>query len=184
MSFDWLAIKTRYEQAETAGMISKSPNMPTKQAINRKAKREGWERKVEQFPVPAAGTFISIPTDLDPRRRAALEVISQGGTLKDAAAAACVSESTFRRWREDDAYQALIEQAESGIRLEMLAHVRAAAVKDVKAAQWWLSRHPGSRSEFGDNATNFSVNTQVNILGGRQIIDRGPAVKSPPRRGE
>ena len=182
MSFDWSAIKTRFEQGETAGQIAKSPITPTRQAINRRAKREGWERKQEQFPVPAAGTFINVPTDLEPRRRCALQIIAQGGTLKDAAAAAHVSESTFREWRKDPEYSALIEAAESGIRLEMLAHVRAAAATDPRVAQWWLSRHPASRSEFGDNAASFSLNTQVNILGGRQIIDRGPVVKT--RRGE
>jgi hypothetical protein len=165
MTFDWEAIRARFEQGETAGQISRTLGAPTKQAINRRAKTEAWERKVTRLPVPAAaeGTVVEIPAGLDPRRRRALEVISAGGTYRDASAAAGVSESTFRRWRADESFQALVTRAESGIRLEMLSHVRAAAATDVKAAQWWLSRHPSSRADFGEGANKSSGNS-LNVL--------------------
>ena len=178
MNFDWDFIKDRWEHGETAGQIAKTPGMPTRQAINKRARKEGWERKLEQFPVATTGTSVSIPLDLDPRKKSALGVLSQGGNYKDAARAACISEETFRLWRKDPEYLELVLAVETGLKLEMLEHVRQGAARDPKHAQWWLQHHPQTRSEFGHGATTPTVGNQYNVLAGNNLgIDRSNVIE-------
>ncbi len=154
----WAEVRERYEAGETAGQIAKTPGFPTKQAINRRAKREGWERKLELVPMGSGGT-VAIPTDLDPRRRAALEALSDGGNYRDAARAAHVSDETFRLWRKDPKYLALVLAVESELKLEMLRHVRKGAARDPKHAEWMLMHHPSIRGEFGDRQHTTQIGT-------------------------
>ena len=170
----WAEVRQRYEAGETAGQIAKTPGFPTKQAINRRAKRDGWERKLELVPMGSGGT-VAIPTDLDPRKRAALEALSDGGNYRDAARAAHVSEETFRLWRNDPNYLALVLAVESELKLEMLRHVRKGAARDPKHAEWMLTHHPSIRGEFGDRPPT----TRINSIKIGHLIQRDPAHKIP-----
>ena len=152
----WAEVRQRYESGETAGQIAKTPGFPTKQAINRRAKRDKWERNLELVPVGDGGT-VRIPTDLDPRKRAALLVLSDGGNYKDAARAAHVSEETFRLWRKDPKYLALVLAVQSELKIEMLRHVRSGAARDPKHAEWMLTHHPSMRHEFGDRPQTTQI---------------------------
>ncbi len=170
----WAEVRQRYESGETAGQIAKTPGFPTKQAINRRAKRDKWERKLELVPVGNSGT-IPIHIDLDPRKRAALEVVSDGGNYKDAARAAHVSEETFRLWRKDPEYLALVLHAELELKREMLGHARRGAAIDPKYAWEWLKRHPSTRGEFGDRQQTTNIG-RIKI---GHLIQRDPAHKVP-----
>lgn len=170
----WAEARQRYEAGETAGQIAKTPGFPTKQAINRRAKREGWERNLELVPVGDGGTVL-IPTDLDPRKRAALMVLADGGNYRDASRAAHVSEETFRLWRKDPNYLALVLAVESEFKLEMLRHVRKGAARDPKHAEWMLTHHPSIRGEFGDRHQTTNIG-RIKI---GHLIQRDPAHKIP-----
>ena len=163
--FDWDSIQSRYEAGETAGQIARTPGMPTRQAINKRARKECWERKLELFPVASTGTYVPIPVDLDPRKKEALDVLSKGGNYKDAARAARVTEETFRVWRKDPSYLELVLAVETGLKLEMLEHVRQGAARDPKHAQWWLQHHPHTKSEFGQGGAKPITGNQLNVLG-------------------
>ncbi len=175
----WAEVRQRYESGETAGQIAKTPEFPTKQATNRRAKREGWERKLELVPMGSGGT-IAIPTDLDPRRRAALEALSDGGNYRDAARAAHVSDETFRLWRKDPNYLALVLAVESELKLEMLRHVRKGAARDPKHAEWMLMHHPSIRGEFGDRQQTTNIG-RIKI---GHLIQRDPAHRVPHLMGQ
>ncbi len=122
-----------------------------------------------------SGGTIAIPTDLDPRRRAALEALSDGGNYRDAARAAHVSDETFRLWRKDPNYLALVLAVESELKLEMLRHVRKGAARDPKHAEWMLMHHPSIRGEFGDRHQTTNIG-RIKI---GHLIQRDPAHKIP-----
>ncbi len=159
----WAEIRERWERGETAGQIAKTPGHPSKVAINNRVKREGWERVSEHLPVGDDGKRLEIPSNLDPRRKTALQTLAAGGNYRDAAIAASVDESTFRRWREDEQFARLCEAAASGLKLEMLGLVKQGAQRDPKYATWMLEHHPATREEFRANKADDKLEVVINI---------------------
>ena len=94
----WEQIQVRWLQGETAYAISKSlKGTPTRQAINRKAKRDGWDRCPTVSDKHLTRTFIELGNDLPENRLKVLQLLSQGVTYRLAAGVIGVSEDTLLR---------------------------------------------------------------------------------------
>ncbi len=70
---------------------------------------------------------------------------------------------------------ALVRAVESGLKLEMLRHVRKGAARDPKHAEWLLTHHPSIRGEFRDRHQT----TKLGRIKIGHLIQRDPAHRVP-----
>ena len=198
---DWQAIQARIEAGEGFTSVAKDFDV-TRQAIQKRCKREGWikgkERTMavrrERFkrnqalqpsataqpetqPQPVA---VAQPTavvmDRNDKRGAALELLRDGVPRKHAAQGAGVSESTLLRWiNEDDGFGAEVRAAESAAVALRVRRIGQAGERDWRADSWYLERT--QRAEFGsDSQRGGGVAVQINIErgGDAEVIDVTP----------
>lgn len=173
---DWTAIRRRYEAGESAYRISVSlGNKPTRQGIEKRAKREGWGKHSDNSDGNAVvnGNWLQRVGDYSPvgdkdtpeTRALILQTVSEGLPLEAAAKYAGISKDTLDRYRAGDAvFAAQIEQAQQEWHRRRLASVeRAADTGDAATGRWLLERHPATRDMYRpSNAGGPSVAIQIN----------------------
>ena len=163
--YDWNAIRDRYEAGETSGAISRSlGGYPTRQGIEKRAKREGW-LKISKDAKEAARNLPSIKNPTFPRapsnelgykspENAAriLTAFERGSTPKIAAGTVGLTLEQLKRWMEKD-HQFTMEIMSRAAQNagELLSKVLDA--EDLKYLKWLLERGPFSREEFGPRQT-------------------------------
>src|SRR3990167_7888025 len=102
-SFDWQAIRAMYEAGESPAHIEQRPDMPSRQAIHQRAKKEGWQvvGKIDDL----NGSMALIEFEgLSQTQCLLIQPVGNGATQKMAASIAGVNESTVSEWKKDDRF--------------------------------------------------------------------------------
>lgn len=168
MRYDWRTIEYRYRRGETAYAISKSlGGKPTKQGIVNRAKKHGWA-KFDPDELPAITppkSLNSLGADTPQNRALILQKLSEGATLKLAAACAGISDESLRLMRKrDPIFLAECQAARAEHLTRKVAQVDKAGEKDWKAAAWFIDRSPEGRQAYpsGDRGSTLQLNIQIN----------------------
>lgn len=163
--YDWDTIRDRFESGETSGAISRSMGgYPTRQGIEKRAKREGWlkiskdaKEAARNLPSTQNPTFPRAPSDelgyKSPENAARiLTAFERGATPKIAAGAVGLTLEQLKNWMEKDhqfAMEIMSRAAQNAG--DLLSKVQDA--EDLKYLKWLLERDPFSREEFGARQT-------------------------------
>ncbi len=158
--FDWPAIRAGYERGMSPTEIAKTiPESPSRQAIEKRAKREGWE--VAKLPDQAPGTEL---TGKDATKAVVLQKIRSGVPLGVAAKAAGIHDNTLRNWRNDDvAFGEAVQAARAAFIARKIEQVDEAGERDWKAAAYVLERSPETRDQYGHKQDSGGVTVVLNI---------------------
>lgn len=183
---DWHDIKGRLEAGESAYSIAKSTEgterRVSKQAILKRAKKEGWLPGPRKW-LPATKATETARRIADPQTRAdqilaarglrtpenAAEILSYletGAPRYIAARSVGMSEDTLAAWLKTDAeFSALVDKAESEyLRANFKATRSAAERGDPRAAQWNIQKHRLTRDEYSDtNKGSGGITVNINI---------------------
>ena len=153
-NFDWPTIKAAVERGLTPTEIAKTlPNTPTRQAIEKKAKANGWV--VARLPEQAVTTEVT-PRDI------VLMHMGQGATYELAAAASGIGESTLRLWRtQDPVFDAACKARRAAWLTSKVKQIDDAP--DWKAAAYLLERSPETKEQFGQKQDSGGVQIILNI---------------------
>lgn len=182
---NWIAIKASWESGTTSYQLAKDYPI-TRQAIDKRAKAEGWSRDAG-FQQPGGWLGVACQTNIidEPRVGATpellagvLEAVSQGGTQEIAARAAGISPDTLRRWCERDKSLAnAIDAAKSQRALKRMQNIDKAGDRgDWKASAYLLERDDLTKASFGGHSSG-GVTIVLNI-------PREPVDITPPIEGE
>jgi len=162
---NWNLVKVRWENGETSTHIARDVDV-TRQAIDKKAKKEGWQRQSADSPMNwlqlAENTYICASKSSDKRTPeivgAILDSISRGVPQGMAARAAGVAPNTFTKWkREDPELVRLISMAGAQAAAKYVQRIdRAGERGDWKADKYLLENHPEAREEFGKKSGGSS----------------------------
>lgn len=196
---DWADIQRRWCAGESALSIARTLQpLPdgrqlSRQAIENKAKREGWIRGVK----PETMKSVIMLPSMQRRQRAnelratgeathgelssigwgkktpetiarIVESLEMGLSDPKAAELAGISPDTLRRWKEDDPpLRARLDIARRTNIMKRMSRMDAAAERgDWKSDAWYMERSPLTRDEFGNVAAGKSgptVNIQLNV---------------------
>ena len=174
MRFDWELIRDIYEHGSPSTMIAKLPAMPTRQAIEARAKREGWRHPVEaRWPTPALGKKTSQTIEC------ILSMLRRGTPITACAMRVGVTRDTLYKWmRADNSFYTAVRAAQGEMLDRQAENITTAGRRDWKASAWILERHPETRSEMGQHQQQPQVNITLNIdrqgvewKDGRPVLD-------------
>jgi len=157
---NWNLIKPRWENGETSTQIARDVDV-TRQAIDKKAKKEGWQRQSADSPMNwlqlAENTYICASKSSDKRTPgivgAILDSISRGVPQGIAAKMVGVSPSTLTKWkREDPELVRLMSMAGSQAVDVYVQLIRKAGERDWKAVRFLLENHPEAAEDYGQKS--------------------------------
>ncbi len=195
----WDVIRDRFEDGETAYALAREFPI-TRQAIEKRARREGWLRPSGRWDEAARAT----PTALriaDPRtpedrmiaahgRRtpeiavAILNRVEAGASESLAARALGLDPATLRKWKsEDPEFELLLMSARHDCLAAKVRRIHAAGERDWRADAWALERAPETREEFGNSLPGAGGAVEVIInVGDARAVRAGERVV--PREAE
>jgi hypothetical protein len=168
-TYDWPLIKRMYTDGQSAYAIAKLGGMPTKQAIQARAKREQWNgvTAIAQVipPLPTTRTEHVTP-ELIAR---VLDRLRGGATLTLACMAEGMTDAYLRQLRkEEPALDSMVRQAQSEFVARKAREIDTAGERDWKASAWLLERHPLARDELKPRETKGDNQGLTVVIG----IDR------------
>src|SRR5688572_2921407 len=137
--FDWPALRAGYERGITPTELARTmPNAPSRQAIEKHAKREGWQ--VARLPESDKNLPVSA-------RDIVLNAIGCGAKLELAAAAAGISDRTLYQWRRDDpVFEAACVAKKAAWLVSKIKRIDDA--DDWKAAAYLIERDPLTKEQY------------------------------------
>ncbi len=148
-TFDWPLIRAGYERGLTPNELADTiPNSPTRQAIAKRAAKEGWQ--VARLPDNTPATVL----EGDAATKAViLQNVRNGVGLGIAAQAAGVHENTLYNWRQSDvAFGEAILAARAAFIQTNIKRVNDAGERDWKAASYLLERSPETKDQFSQKS--------------------------------
>lgn len=167
--FDWPAIRAGYERGISPVELARSiPESPSRQAIEKRAKKEGWE--------VAQRADESLPAT---ERDIVLQYIRNGATNKLAAAAAGISGSTLTRWLQDDEFSALVQAARAAHLTKHIGNIDSAGERDWKASAYILERATETKDQFSQHKDSGGLTIVLNI-DRRTEEERGITIEHDP----
>jgi len=178
---DWHAIKARIEAGDSAYSIAKDAPV-SKQAILKRAKKEGWLPGPDKW-LPATKATDTAQRIANPQNRSdqllasfgkrtpenmavVLSLVEDGAPKTVAAHAVGITDETLNVWlKEDLDFLALYQRAEADyLQANFSATKKAAARGDPRAAQWNISKHRLTRDEYGDKGGGSGgITVNINI---------------------
>lgn len=169
----WEKVRALVESGVAMSEIDRMPDMPSKQAISDRAKREGWDLDATDVDgKPPRSAFQPLLRHLLGRdspeaRQKVCDVLAAGGSLGLAASLIGMSTETIRRWRKDDPDFEMECRVATGTGLiEPTRTLAAATVTDWQAARYVLERNPMTRSDYASpNVSLIGGQTTFNVLG-------------------
>lgn len=137
--YDWPALRAGYERGITPTELARTiPNAPSRQAIDKHAKKEGWQ--VARLPENDPQLPVS-------SRDIVLNAIGNGANLELAAAAAGVSDRTLYQWRRDDpVFEAACKAKRAAWLVSKIKKINEA--DDWKAAAYMVERAPETKDQY------------------------------------
>ena len=171
--YDWELIRARWEAGESANSIAREPDQPSRQAIDKHAKAEQWQKHVNPSQVVAIAP-PEVWDQLNDKQKVVVNAFALGcKSFRQAALRAGVGESTVSGWKKDDNFRSLCEAARLRKRDAWVASIEEQGERDWRAHAFLLkSLHA---EEFGEQNRAPQVGNQFNILGGINLgIERRP----------
>jgi len=151
-TFDWPLIRSMYERGMSAAEITRNVDpAPTRQAINQKAKRQGWGKvivKGNRDNLPAA-LVSNFNKDTPEVRTKVLELISTGCSQAVAARAVGVDPTTLTRWKGSDAdFANAVEASRAAFLARHHANIDKAGERDWRASSYLLERQDETKGQY------------------------------------
>ena len=135
----WDLVRARWEAGESSRSLGLVDEFPSRQAIDQRANKEGWQKQIAPDQVLAVATPEEW-AQLDDRQKVAINAFALGcKTFKDAATRAGVSDTTLGRWREDVAFRRMCEAARLSKRDAYVANIEQHGIKDWRAHAYLLN---------------------------------------------
>ena len=155
--FDWPTIRNSYERGVSPCEISKTlTESPSRQAIEKRAKKEGWQVAVV---LPEQEKAVS-----DSTRAIVVQKVRNGVPFTQAAREAGITERTLYNWRHDGSgFAEILEAARAAFLSKQIERIDEAGTRDWKAAAYLLERAPETRSEFGQKQDSGGLTIVLNI---------------------
>ena len=167
----WRQVRLTYETKPVSTYALAKQFDVTRQAIDKRAKKEGWQKcEGEALQVaevlPICNTKGKQGVRLGSRSpeniAQAIEIVRKTGNEGLAAAAIGVHQDTLRRWKsEDPDFAAEMQAARARKLYDWADSIDRAASKDWKAAAYQLERAPETREQYG---------TRLDGSGGTTVI--------------
>ncbi len=170
--FDWKIIKTRWMAGESFFSIAKDKDMPSRQAMAKRAKKDNWQRvtEVDTTTLPVDQNYWHT---LNVRRQTVIQELAYGAkNISEAAARAGVPKNTVYDWTKNPEYRALCDVARASTRRVLVQRLYDFGERDPKPNQWLLEKLWAN--EFGQRPTTQIANIKIGHL-----IQRDPAHKVP-----
>ena len=170
----WDQIQVRWIQGESAYSISNSlDGTPTRQAINKKAKKDEWAKLPTVTEKHRTKTLLQLGQDLPENRLKVLDLLSLGSTYRLAAGVIGVSEDTLLRWRkEDPAFAAQCQAMKSQV-LAGCAE-RIVNAKDWKSDKYMLETQKETREDYNSAPKESGrINVVFNIRHSDDVTIKG-----------
>ena len=171
---DWPSIRLRYMRGETPYAIAKSlGNNPCRQWIGKRAKAEGWDQGI---PGIVAKTHLDPPKnspskDSPERRERVIQILTDGGSYKLAAAAIGVSQTTLKRWRDSDTdFENLCRAAMAEFIFPQLKKVRES--KDTRDTRFLLQHHPLTREDYQEQRGVSGLTLNFGIIRDARLLEK------------
>lgn len=169
--YDWPYIRQRYESGETAYSLSKRlGGHPSKQAIMKRAAKEGWEQHrvtdsgPQRLPIVARALTINAHKLTDELLETVLGMIAIGASEQMACQASGITQRTWTRWKsEDSRLQDAVNRARAGKLSEWIGRIDRASETDWKAAQALLQAQPETKEHFGKGGEGGRVEIVIHI---------------------
>ena len=167
--YDWSNIRLKYELGQTCYKIAQEMGgRPSKQAIAKRAKREGWEQTLDQgtdrLPIIVSALKINSRILTDELLQTVLGMIGIGSSEAMACQAAGINPGTWIDWKhQDERLQNAVQRARAGKLSEWIGRIDKAARKDWKAAQALLQSAPETKGDFGKDAGPSKLEVVINI---------------------
>jgi len=171
---DWQDIERRYKAGEKAREIAHDHDV-SRQAIEKRAKREGWRvGQPTSVALATAATLVSGPLAQDrfglrtPENAAlVLEMAEDGLPVTAIAAGIGMTPSAFKHWRDaEPALDAAIMEALARHARRHVKNVNDASDRgDARAAQWLLERNIVTKGDFGGKEASGgpTLNVVINV---------------------
>ena len=166
-TYDWPLIRRMYTDGQSAYAIAKIEGMPTKQAIQARAKREQWNgvTAISQVIPPLPTTRQDkVTPELVSR---VLDHLRNGSTIALACAREGIADGYLRELRkEEPALDSMVRQAQSEFVSRKAREIDTAGERDWKASAWLLERHPLARDELKPRETkgdNQGLTVVINV---------------------
>lgn len=160
--FDWAAIRAMFEAGNSPGYIEDLPEMPSRQAIWERAKREGWQK----LDAPLHKSLQVIPFEgLNETQRFIVTKVAEGCTQRLAADMACIDQATISDWKHKPAFARAMLAAKAAKTHRRLAKIDEST--DWRAAGWLVERDPDSRADYAppNQTAGHVVGNTFNVLG-------------------
>lgn len=175
----WGQIRTMWTQGQSAYSISRAlSGKPTRQAIAKRAREKGWSRAVDGIVSEKHQRkhAVALGKDTPETRERIIELISNGATLKVAAAANGISRDTLLRWRRDDpAFAARCRAVRHSALAEYQGAIHSQTGRDWKAAKYMLETAPETRDDYRTDNKGGKLEVVINIDRSQGVtIDGGP----------
>ena len=158
---------------ESFYQIAKDPDMPSRQAMAKRQKLEGWQRvtEIDTTTLPVEQSYWN---SLSVRRQTVIQELAYGAKdLSEAAARAGVPKNTVYDWTKAPEYRALCDVARASTRRGLIKRLYDFGERDPKPNQWLLEKlFP---HEFGQRATTMNIGP-IKI---GHLIRRDPAHRIP-----
>lgn len=169
----WEKVRALVESGVSMSEVGNMPDMPTKQSISIRAKREGWaiddSDESRKPPLEAFQPLLRhlLGRDSPEARQKVLDVLAAGGSFELAAALIGMTYQTVRNWRKDDEeFEMQCRIAQGTGLIEPTRTLHAATVTDWQAAKYVLERNPITKAAYASpNAALIGGQTTFNVLG-------------------
>ena len=161
---DWAAIEAGWRAGETMGSLGRRHGV-SRQAISKRARKEGWTPSDDALAIAATTTAqrIARPVTGPDHRLAAsgtrspavmqrvLDILATGGTIPLAARRIGMSPDNLRDWlRDDEPFRLAADAAAAEFGSGLVERIADAGKRgDWRADAHLLDRHPATRDEFG-----------------------------------
>lgn len=156
-TYDWPTIRNSYERGISPSEIARTvPESPSRQAIEKRAIKEGWQVAVVQ-------SQPDQPVS-DTTRGVIVQKVRSGVPFTQAAREAGITERTLYNWRHDGSgFAEILEAARAAFLSKQIERIDDAGTRDWKAAAYLLERAPETRSEFGQKQDSGGLTIVLNI---------------------
>jgi hypothetical protein len=166
---DWPTIRERWQGGETASEIARTVDV-TRQAIQYRARREGWDRTVKSPAVlhgakTGAGAIEAWGRRSPENAEFILTALRAGVPEQLAVRRIGMDRKTFLAWRADEPdFDAACIEATSTWIAEKLRQIDDTGDRDWKAAAYRLERHPDTKELFHAETRGGGTRPEINVI--------------------
>ena len=144
--FDWNKIRRLREAGHSAYSIAQTPDMPSRQAISQRERKESWQPEGELQVRQAQRLGLCN----DDNKGIVIAQIARGASYRLAAACVGVADRTLRDWRAKDSdFAAACDAAKACLMVDQVNNIVEAGNRgDWRASAWLVERSDATRADY------------------------------------